>query len=63
MAARRSTAPTIVSAVAAAPGDYAQLLGPDVPIDEAAEHAGTIAYELLVRLGPRAERRYVGRSE
>ena len=49
-----------VSAVDAAPGDYAQLLGADAPIDEAAANAGAIAYELLVRLGTRGERRYVG---
>ena len=49
-----------VSGVDIAPGEYAQLLGPDVPIDEAAQNAGAIAYELLVRLGPRAERRYIG---
>jgi alanine racemase len=42
------------------PGDLAQLLGPDVPVDEAAGWAGSLAYELLVRLAPRAERRYLG---
>ena len=45
---------------AAAPGDLIQLLGPDVPLDEAAARAGTIPYELLTRLGPRAQRRYLG---
>ena len=44
------------------PGDLVQLLGPDVPVDEAAAAAGTEAYEFLVRLGPRAERRYLGRA-
>jgi alanine racemase len=29
-----------------------------VSIDEQAENAGTIAYELLTRLGPRVVRRY-----
>ncbi len=41
-------------------GDPVQIVGPDVPIDEVAAAAGTIAYELLVRLGARSERRYVG---
>jgi alanine racemase len=45
---------------AAAPGDLIQLLGPDAPLDEAAARAGTIPYEILTRLGPRAERRYLG---
>jgi alanine racemase len=45
---------------AAAPGDLIQLLGPDVPLDEAAARAGTIPYEILTRLGPRSERRYLG---
>jgi alanine racemase len=40
-------------------GDWAELFGPNVPIDEVAAHAGTIAYELLTGLSPRAERRYV----
>ena len=42
------------------PGEMVQLIGPDVPVDEAAAHAGTLAYELLTRLGPRAARRYLG---
>lgn len=42
-------------------GALMQLVGPDVPIDDAAAAAGTIAYELLTRLGARAERRYLGR--
>ena len=39
-------------------GAWMQLIGPDLPVDEAAAAAGTIAYELLVRLGGRSERRY-----
>lgn len=42
------------------PGDRVELLGPDVNLDEAAAACGTLAYELLVRIGARAERRYVG---
>jgi alanine racemase len=42
------------------PGARIQLLGPDVPIDEVADAAGAIAYELLTRIAPRGERRYLG---
>ncbi len=45
---------------AARPGAPVELLGPDVDLDAAAAACGAIAYELLVRLAPRAERRYVG---
>lgn len=45
---------------AARPGARVQLLGPEVNVDEAAAACGTIAYELLTRIGPRVERRYVG---
>ena len=41
-------------------GDHVELFGPNVPIDEAAEAAGTIAYELLTSLGRRYHRDYVG---
>ena len=44
----------------AAAGRMIELVGPNVPVDEAAAAAGTIAYELLTRLGARAVRRYVG---
>jgi alanine racemase len=43
---------------AVAPGDWATLIGGDVPLDEVAMLAGTNSYELLTRLGPRLERRY-----
>jgi alanine racemase len=49
-----------VTEVPAREGDPVQLLGPEVPTDELAAAAGTLAYELLVRLAPRAERRYIG---
>ena len=40
-------------------GDWAELFGPNVPVDEVAAHAGTIGYELLTQLGRRYARRYV----
>ena len=42
------------------PGDRVELLGPNILVDDAARAAGTTAYELLTRLGRRAERVYVG---
>lgn len=41
-------------------GDTAELFGPNIPVDEAAGHAGTIGYEFLTSLGRRTLRRYVG---
>lgn len=41
-------------------GDVAELFGPQRPVDAVAAAAGTIAYELLVRVGARVERRYSG---
>jgi len=40
------------------PGDYAELFGANICIDETATAAGTIAYELLTSLGGRYGRRY-----
>lgn len=40
-------------------GDWAELFGPTIPVDEVAAHAGTIGYELLTSLGRRYHRRYV----
>ena len=45
----------------AARGDWAELFGPHVPVDEVATLAGTVGYEFLTGLGRRYERRYVGR--
>ncbi|MCC0043636.1 MAG: alanine racemase [Brucellaceae bacterium] len=45
-----------------APGDWIELFGPNIPVDEVAEAAGTIGYELLTGLGRRYERVYVGGS-
>lgn len=41
-------------------GDLAEIVGPHVTLDEVADRAGTIGYELLTRLGDRAKRHYTG---
>ncbi|WP_421737706.1 alanine racemase [Caulobacter sp.] len=41
---------------AARPGAMMQIIGPDLPVDDAAAAAGTTAYELLTRIAPRALR-------
>ena len=41
-------------------GDLAEIFGANIPIDEAAQWAGTISYELLTRLGSRYARLYDG---
>ena len=43
-----------------APGARVQLYGPELPIDEAAAAAGTIAFELLTGIAPRVRRVYAG---
>jgi len=45
---------------AARPGAMMELLGPNVLVDDFAEAARTISYEILVRLSSRAERVYNG---
>lgn len=40
-------------------GDWIELFGPNMPIDDVASAAGTIGYELLTSLGRRYERVYV----
>lgn len=45
---------------AARRGDLAELIGPHVSLDEVADRAGTIGYEVLTRLGDRAKRHYTG---
>jgi alanine racemase len=42
----------------ARPGIYAQLIGPDAPLEEQAALAGTIGYELTTGLTPRVKRIY-----
>jgi len=41
---------------AAQAGRFVELFGPNLPVDEAAARAGTIAYELLTSVGTRVER-------
>ena len=41
-------------------GDRVELLGPHAPLDELAAAASSVAHEILVRLGARARRSYVG---
>jgi alanine racemase len=41
-------------------GDFVELFGPNIPLDNAARAAGTIGYELLTSLGQRYHRVYVG---
>jgi alanine racemase len=44
----------------AQPGASIELIGPNVPLDEAARRAGTISYEVLARIGARVTRTYDG---
>ena len=39
-------------------GDMVELFGPNMPVDDVAERAGTIPYELLTSLGARFRRIY-----
>ncbi len=45
---------------AASRGDWAELFGRHLPVDQVAAFAGTVGYELLTGLGRRYERTYVG---
>ena len=45
-----------VTGTGARRGDFVELIGPNVPVDRVAAHAGTIGYELLTGLSRRAER-------
>jgi alanine racemase len=40
-------------------GDWVELFGPNVPVDEVAGPAGTIGYEVLTSIGARHERVYI----
>lgn len=42
------------------PGSYVDLIGPHQGVDDVAADAGTIGYEILVRLGRRFRRVYIG---
>lgn len=44
-------------------GDFVELFGPTVGVDEVAEAAGTISYEVLTGLGKRLIRQYVEREK
>ena len=44
-------------------GDYIELFGHNIALDEVAAAAGTIGYELLTSLGLRYERRWLGEDE
>ncbi|MDP1632041.1 MAG: alanine racemase [Caulobacter sp.] len=50
----------VTGSAAAKPGAMAEIIGPNLPLDDAATAAGTTAYELLTRLSGRAERRFIG---
>ncbi len=41
-------------------GDWAELFGEQVAVDDVAAWSGTVGYELLTGLGHRYERRYIG---
>lgn len=43
-------------------GEWVELFGPNLPIDDAAKAWGTLALELLTRVGRRAERIYLSRE-
>jgi alanine racemase len=49
-----------VTGLRAKAGDMVELLGRNILVDDAAASAGTTSYEILLRLGQRAERVYVG---
>ena len=44
-------------------GDWVELFGPNMPVDDVAAAAGTIGYELLTGLSRRAERLYLNGPE
>lgn len=51
---------TDLGADAVTVGDWVELFGPNITIDDAATAAGTISYELLTSLGRRYHRHYAG---
>jgi alanine racemase len=44
-------------------GDFADLIGAHIGVDDVAERAGTNGYEILTSLGPRYHRAYLGEAE
>ena len=51
-----------VTGCEAQPGQRVELFGANLPLDEAAADAGTIAYELLTGVKPRVQRVYLGQG-
>jgi alanine racemase len=49
-----------ITGLSVASGDDIEVIGPNMPLSEAAGAMGTIDYEILTRLGARLERRYSG---
>ncbi|MFT3725640.1 MAG: alanine racemase [Hyphomonadaceae bacterium] len=49
-----------VTGLSVSPGDDIEVIGPNMPLAEAAGAMGTIDYEILTRLGSRLERSYAG---
>ncbi len=49
-----------VTATHAALGDWLELIGPHMPVDEVARRAGTNGYEILTQLGHRYSRTFIG---
>ncbi len=52
-----------VTGCEAYPGGRVELFGPNLPVDEAAADAGTIAFELLSNVSPRVQRAYLGAAD
>ena len=50
----------VTDAPAVGRGDWIEILGDDITVDELAARSGTIGYEILTRLGGRYARRHVG---
>jgi len=46
-----------------APGDWVDLVGPELAIESVGTDAKTIGYEVLTRLGPRFYRIYLDRGD
>ena len=44
-------------------GDFAELIGANLPVDDVADRAGTNGYEILTGLSPRYHRAYLGEAE
>ncbi len=44
-------------------GDYIELFGKNILVDDAARAAGTIGYEMLTSMGLRHERKYVAEAD